>query len=114
MAVDSMVDSSLPFSWFDYTTWGNNSSPFVKAGNTLFYGSMPNPPVPVPGAPQTIQEMTSGSFTPQDSVNRMWFDYQNNVETWLDKIPDNKLPDTNWVPYAIVGGFAVYWLFLRK
>lgn len=116
MSYDPMVDPSQPFSWFDYTTWGNNSSPFVKAGNVLFYGSNPSIPVPVPGAPQTQVQMTDGSWTPADANTSMWDKYHSDVQAWMNLIP-NAAPTTSdygkWILYGI-GGLLVFMMLTES
>jgi hypothetical protein len=79
-----MGDTGDNFSWFDYTTWDAANGPFAKTVNGVVYGKLPLPPVPIPGAPQTTYDMTSGTWNPGNANDSMWSKYQSDVNAWSD------------------------------
>lgn len=83
--------------------------------NKIWYGLPSNIPVPVPGAPQTQADMTSGTYTPSDSVSSMWDKYKQDSTDFFNQIPANAGQGSNlvWIGLGI-GALVLFYLWSKK
>ena len=100
---------------------GMGDGPFTQtlstAFNWLWYGLPSNVPVPVPGAPQTLEQMTSGTFTPDEAASIGQSQYQEKVKNFFDAIPENAGAAPQIVGTGVlllIGAVVVGYVLLRK
>lgn len=101
--------------------WGNPTQVgnWLEQGfNSLWYGQpdVSAIPVSVVGAPQTQEQMTSGSFTPLDAATIGQAQYQQKVSDYFNSVPANagSAPLVTTTGFLIIGVLIVGGVLLLR